>query len=128
MGQVTKLKRAWNLTLVFQIVQKISEKYYLWLYLSIDQVWWLNKQWCKRHSKMHPCTNADHDITDLVNRGVVKNTKTWISWEWNIHFEKLSFCSGGNLSRTWELSFHYSFINTVCKVMKIKTLQSYLTG
>ena len=44
---------------------------------------------------------------------IVQNTKTWISWEGNVtflrnkkilnpclkitHFEKLSFCSGGNL-------------------------------
>ena len=27
---------------------------------------------------MHPvsCSNTDHDITDLVNHGLVKNTKT----------------------------------------------------
>ena len=37
---------------------------------------------------MHPvlCTNAYHDIMNLVNHGMVKNTKTWISWEWNITF------------------------------------------
>ena len=38
--------------------------------------------------KMHPvlCTNTHHDITDLVNHGMVKNTKTWISWKQNIIF------------------------------------------
>ena len=64
---------------------------------------------------MHPvsCTNTYHDVTDLVNHEIVKNTKTWISREQNMtflqnkknslpvpqmaHFEKLSFCSGGNL-------------------------------
>ena len=25
------------------------------------------------------CTNTHHDVTDLVNHGIVKNTKTWIS-------------------------------------------------
>ena len=25
-------------------------------------------------------TNTHHDVTDLVNQGTVKNTKTWISW------------------------------------------------
>ena len=42
----------------------------------------------KIYSKMHPasCTNTYHDITDLVNHGAVKNTKTWISWEQNITF------------------------------------------
>ena len=42
------------------------------------------------------CTNTHHDITDLVNHGMVKNTKTWISWEQNILFlqnkNMLSLC------------------------------------
>ena len=42
----------------------------------------------KIYSKMHlvSCTNTHHDVTDLVNHGMVKNTKTWISWERNIIF------------------------------------------
>ena len=42
----------------------------------------------KIYSKMHPvsCTNTHHDVTDLVNHGVVENTKTWISWEQNTTF------------------------------------------
>ena len=43
MEQVTKLKRAWNLAPIFQIVQKISEKYCPSWYLSADQVWWVNE-------------------------------------------------------------------------------------
>ena len=43
MEQVTKLKRAWNLVQIFQIVQKISEKYCPSWYLSADQVWWVNE-------------------------------------------------------------------------------------
>ena len=62
---------------------------------------------------MHPvsCTNTHRDVTDLVNHGMVKNTKDWISWERNIislrnkkilictsdKTRKLSFYSGGNL-------------------------------
>ena len=57
--------------------------------------------------------NTHHDVSDLVNHGIVKNTKTWIFWERNITilwnkkiyncvsddtFCKVSFCSGGNLS------------------------------
>ena len=32
----------------------------------------------KIYSKMYPasCTNTDHDVTDLENHGMVKNTKT----------------------------------------------------
>ena len=67
----------------------------------------------KIYSKMHlvSCTNTHCDITDLVNDGIVKNTKTWISSERDIIFlcnKKilnpcfrwhilLSFCSGDNL-------------------------------
>ena len=31
------------------------------------------------------CANTHH-VTDLINHGIVKNTKTWISWEQNITF------------------------------------------
>ena len=42
----------------------------------------------KIYSKMHPvsCTNTYHDVTDLVNHGVTKNTKASISWQWDITF------------------------------------------
>ena len=30
------------------------------------------------------CTNTYHDVTDFVDLGMVKNTKSWISWEQNI--------------------------------------------
>ena len=38
----------------------------------------------KIYSKMHlaPCTNTHRDVTDLM----LKNAKTWISWERNIIF------------------------------------------
>ena len=40
--------------------------------------------------KMHavPCTNIHYDVTDLVNQGMVKNTKTWISWERDTSFQQ----------------------------------------
>ena len=33
----------------------------------------------KIYSKLHPVSynNTRHDVTDLVNHGMVKNTKTW---------------------------------------------------
>ena len=77
--QVAKLKKTWNLTPVLQIVQKIPENYCPCLYLSVGQVWWLNEMWFKRYiySKIQlvSCTNTHHDATDLVNHGMVKNTK-----------------------------------------------------
>ena len=39
------------------------------------------------------CTNTDCDVTDSVNHGMVKYTKTWISWEHNIRWHILrSYC------------------------------------
>ena len=38
-GPIVKLKRAWNLALVLQIVQTIPESYCSCLYLSIGQFW-----------------------------------------------------------------------------------------
>ena len=32
------------------------------------------------------CTDTHHDVADLLNHGMAKNTETWISWEWNITF------------------------------------------
>ena len=37
---------------------------------------------------MHPvsCADTHHDVTDLINHGMVKYTKTWIPWGRNIIF------------------------------------------
>ena len=32
------------------------------------------------------CSNIHHDVTVLVNHGIIKNIKTWMSWRWNITF------------------------------------------
>ena len=42
----------------------------------------------KKYSKMHlvSWTNTHRDVTDLVNHGMVKNTRTGVSWERNIIF------------------------------------------
>ena len=58
------------------------------------------------------CTNTDHDVTNLVKHGMVKNKKIRISSERNVtflrnkqilnlrsyRFQKLSFCGSGNLN------------------------------
>ena len=81
-----------------------------YIYQLTNFSWWKS---CglKDISNMHPVsfTNTHHDIRDLVNHRMFKNTKTWTSQERNItflwnktpppqmaHFEKLSFCNGGN--------------------------------
>ena len=55
---------------------------------------------------MHPAswTDADHDVTDLVNHGMVKNRKAWISPELNISFlwnKKFLTCASD--STFWEV-------------------------
>ena len=113
MGQVAKLKRTWNLVPVSQIVQKITENYCPCLYLSTDQVGWLHDLWFKIYSKMHlvSCTNTHHDVTNLVNHGMIKNTKTWISWERNIIF--LRYKKLLNLRFRWHILRSYRFVAEV---------------
>ena len=52
-----------------------------------------------------------HDVIDLVNHGMVKNTKTWISWEWNITLlwnkEILNLCL------IWHILRSYRFVAEV---------------
>ena len=117
MGQVAKLKRTWNLAPVSQIVQKITESYCTCRYLS---TWWFVVQ--KIYSKVHlvSCTNTHRDVTDLVNHEMVKNTKTWISWEWNINFlrnEKIL-----NLCFRWHiLRSHHFLVEVIFKLVWLET-------
>ena len=67
----------------------------------------------KIYSKMHPvlCNNTHHDATDLVNHGIVKNAKTWISSKWSIIFlrNKKIF----NLCLRWHILRSYCFLAEV---------------
>ena len=62
------------------------------------------------YSKMYPvsCTNTHRDVTDLVNHGMVKNTKTWISWERNIIFLRNKKIL--NLCFRWHVLRSYRFV------------------
>ena len=106
-------KRTWNLAPVSQIVHKITENYCTCLYLSAGQVWWLHDLWFKRYSEMHlvSCTNTHRDVTDLVNHGMVKNTKIWISWERNIIFLRNKKIL--NLCFRWHILINYGFVAEV---------------
>ena len=59
----------------------------------------------KDNSKMHL------DATDLVNHGMVKSTKTWIPWEWNIIF--LQNKKVLNLCFKWHILSSYRFVAEV---------------
>ena len=67
----------------------------------------------KIYSKMHLvlCTNTHRDVTDLVNHGMVKNTKTWISRERNITF--LWNKKNINLCLKWRILGSYYFVAEV---------------
>ena len=67
----------------------------------------------KIYSKMHlvSCTNTHHDVTDLVNHGMAKNTKTWISSERNITFLRNKTIL--NLCIRWHNLGSYRFVAEV---------------
>ena len=67
----------------------------------------------KIYSKMHlvSCTNTHRDVTYLVNHGMVKNTKTCISWERNIIF--LRNKKKNNLCFRWHILKSYRFVAEV---------------
>ena len=64
--------------------------------------------------------NTHHDITYFVNHGMVKNTKTCISWEKNIIFQWnktiLNLCFRQHILRS------YCFVAEVTFKMSIKAL------
>ena len=64
----------------------------------------------KIYSKIHPvsCTNTDHDVTDLVNHGIVKNTITWISWKLKLFFLRNKKIL--NLCLRWHIFRCYRFL------------------
>ena len=57
------------------------------------------------------CINTHHDVTDLANYGIVKNTKTWLSWEGNILFLRNKKIL--NLCFRWHILRSYRFVAEV---------------
>ena len=65
------------------------------------------------------CTNTHRDVADSVNQGMVKNTKTWISWERNIIFSTKKKNNNLNLCLRWHILRSYRFVvevtfNDIC--------------
>ena len=91
----------------FKTFLKIIVLAYIYWPKSVTQ--WIVVQ--KIYSKMHPvsCTNTRRDITDLVNHGMVKTTKTWISWKrnyWNFFYVPFEY------NVTWSLEIIKLFLVT----------------
>ena len=69
----------------------------------------------KIYSKMHlaSCTNNHRDVTDLVNHGMFKDTKTWISWERDIIFLRskkiLNLCLRCHIFRSYHFVAEVTF-------------------
>ena len=127
-GAPAKLKRTWSIVPVLQIVQKITANYHSCLNLSTGQVWWLCELWFKRYIHVS-CANTHCDITDLVNHGMIKNTKTWISWGQNIIFlwnKKML-----NLCFRWHILRSYCFVAEVAfnfhQLYKFKDISIYFS-
>ena len=61
------------------------------------------------------CTNTHHDVTDLVNHQMVKNTKTLISREQNIillsNKKILNLCLRGHIMRNYCFVAEMTFKN-----------------
>ena len=67
----------------------------------------------KINSKLQPVsfTNINHDVTYLVNLWMVKNAKTWISWERSIKFLRNKKIL--NLCLRWHILRNYRFVAEV---------------
>ena len=73
--------------------------------------------------KNTPCLvyNTDHDVTDLVNHRMVKNTKIWVSWERNIAFLRNKKIR--NLYLIWHILRNYNFVAEVMfKLRKVMSI------
>ena len=59
----------------------------------------------------HVLINTHHDVIDLSNHGMVRITKTWISWEPNITFLRNKKIL--NLCLRWHILRRYCFVAEV---------------
>ena len=77
----------------------------------------------KIHSKLHPVsyTNTHHDIKDLLNHGMVENTKTWLSWEQSITFlwnkKILNLCLRWHIMRSCHFAVEVTFNCLSCRYL-----------
>ena len=63
-------------------------------------------------------------VTDLVNHGMAKTSKTWISWEWNIIFLRNKKIV--NLCFRWHILRSYRFVMEVTfKVVSFTVVAKY---
>ena len=64
----------------------------------------VNGLYFKKYIQKFTLHDVPHDVTDLVSYELVKNTKTWLSWERNINFiEKKKFLISASDETFWEI-------------------------
>ena len=111
MGQVTKLKRTWNLPKLFKRLLKIIVLAYIYQLGKFGDFMICGSKYILKNAHLVSCTNTYRDVTDLVNHATVKNTKTWISWERSIVF--LQNKKILNLCFRWHIFRRYCFVAEV---------------
>ena len=84
-GTGPRLKMTWNLAPNLQTVQKIPGNYCFCLYLSIDQVWWLNMLWFNRYTQK--CTLSYVLI-------LIMTSQIWQIMGW-LKIQKLNYLENG---------------------------------
>ena len=104
------MKRTWTLpqsSKLFKRFLKIIALVYFY------HVWWLNELWFKRY--IRTC-NLSHVLIPIrasqiwYHHRMIKNTKTWISWEQNITFlpnKKILTCALQSYRFVVEVSFKW---------------------
>ena len=65
-----------------------------------------------------PYANTHYDVTNLVNHGIIKNAKTWISWEPNIK-KILYLCLKWHTLRSYRFVAEVTFKNTFIKILTL---------
>ena len=125
MKQVAKLKRTYKLAPIFDKVIALAYVYQL---AKFGVLMSCGSKYISKNAPLS-CTNTDHDVTDLVNHRMFKNTKTSISWERNITFlrnKKIlkgflrykTINSQNVLSEVQKKNF-FNFIEKLCSVLDI---------
>ena len=121
MEQVAKLKRTWNLahsSKLFKRFLKIIDLIYIYQLAKLMSFG--SKDIYQKCTFSH---NTHHDVTYLVNHGMVENTKTWISCEWNRTFlrnkKTLYLCLIWHIFRSYQFAAEVTF-NSIKKTSRLR--------
>ena len=107
------MKRAWNLSPVPQLFKRYLKNIALAYIYQLAKFGVLMSCGSKDIFKNATCPMYHHEVTDLVNHGMVKNTKTWMSSERNITFLRnkkiLNPCLRWHILRSYHFAKEVTF-------------------